>query len=448
MDEQLKALEELGEQFERVARDAGRARRRRAARQRRVLVLAVLGALLAAAAAMAAATGLLTGEPVSNPPGVTFEADEGVGRPVPGRTELLDLRVADPGDGPPWGMRVVRTTRGLGCVQVGRVVDGRLGVLGQNGAFGNDGRFHELPADVLTQAYCQQPDGAGQVFVAISYQGMPASALPRGCRVSGPSRPPRSGPGGLRAPTLPACRPADERIVYLGLLGPRATSVTYADARGRTVTAPVASGGSGGYLVVLRPTERRPARGHLTLGVSPGSGLRSVRYRDHPTCTIRSPRVLGGARNCPLVGYVEPRPRRVTAEQVRARVRATFGPRPVRPAMGGARPGTVVPRQWALTLTFRARLAGDAQSGYAITSTLRGGGRACVFTLAGRVDRDVRAGEIVRETIYVPARCRGSVRGSVRYRPQSSRPQPLPFVGGRNDGALVGRFAVRIPTSG
>lgn len=189
MDEPLKALEELGDQFERAAYAAGRpGRRGRRARRRRVLFLAAVGALLVAATAMAA-SGLLTGEPVRNPPGVTFKADEGLGKPVPDQTNLLDLRVPDPAGGPPWGMRTVRTTRGLGCVQIGRVVEGKLGVLGQNGAFGDDGRFHELPADGLTEAYCEQPDGAGNVFIAISYQGMPASALPQGCRPSAQPEP-------------------------------------------------------------------------------------------------------------------------------------------------------------------------------------------------------------------------------------------------------------------
>jgi hypothetical protein len=82
MNEPLKALEELGDQFERAAYAAGGPRRGRRARRCRVLCLAVLGALLVAATAMVA-SGLLTGEPVRNPAGVTFKADEGLGKPLP-----------------------------------------------------------------------------------------------------------------------------------------------------------------------------------------------------------------------------------------------------------------------------------------------------------------------------------------------------------------------------
>src|SRR3954462_10190554 len=128
MAERLKALDELGDEFERIAAAPGRR-----ALPRRTLVLALLMAILAAAVALAA-TGVLTGEPVSNPPGVKFTPTTGFGTPFPGTARLLDLRVPDPGGGAPWRMRTVRTTRGMGCAQIGRLVNGRLGALGQDGA--------------------------------------------------------------------------------------------------------------------------------------------------------------------------------------------------------------------------------------------------------------------------------------------------------------------------
>src|SRR4051794_2957808 len=278
MAERLRALEELGEEFERVASAARRGR----GRPRRVLVLAVLLAILAAAVALAA-TGVLTGEPVSNPPGARFTPTAGVGTPLPGTARLLDLRVRDPDGGAPWGMRTVRTTRGMGCAQIGRLLGDGLGVLGQDGAFSDDGRFHEIPTTVLSQAECRQTDGAGHVFLAVSYQGMPASALPAGCAA-------RPAPSTLKQPICPA---RDERVIYYGLLGPRARSVTYDDDRGHTVTA-ATSGRDGAYLVVLRPSARHPARGYFAPGTSPASGLKSVQYRDGRVCRIRSPRALGG----------------------------------------------------------------------------------------------------------------------------------------------------------
>ena len=62
---------------------------------------------------------------------------------------VLPLRVADPDGGPPWGLRVARTSRGLLCVEVGRVVGGRIGVLGRDGAFHDDGAFHPFAENYL-----------------------------------------------------------------------------------------------------------------------------------------------------------------------------------------------------------------------------------------------------------------------------------------------------------
>lgn len=42
----------------------------------------------------------------------------------PGQSRMLPIRVADPQGGPPWGLRLVRTTRGDTCVQLGRVQGG------------------------------------------------------------------------------------------------------------------------------------------------------------------------------------------------------------------------------------------------------------------------------------------------------------------------------------
>src|SRR5271157_2043460 len=91
---------------------------------------------------------------------------------LPKGTRLLSLRVPDPAGGPPWGMRVIFTadhgrgdsrdggTAHWGCVQIGRVFHGKLGVLGQDGAFHNDGLFHELP--VQPEA-CGSLNRAGQL---------------------------------------------------------------------------------------------------------------------------------------------------------------------------------------------------------------------------------------------------------------------------------------------
>ncbi len=445
MDKPLKALQELGDEFERVEREQPPPRRARR-RRRRLPLLVVPGMLVVAAAAMAASA-ILTGEPVRNPPGLAFRADEGLGKPKPATIDLLDLRVADPDGGPPWGMRTLRTTRGLGCVQVGRVVDDKLGVLGQDGAFGNDGRFHELPADVLTQAQCQQPDGAGHVFLAVSYQGLPASALAGACRLSGVGKPPRPS-GAPRRPAQPRCPAADERILYFGLLGPRGRSVTYDDATGREITART-HGPDRGYLVVLRPSATRRPSGRFVPSPTPLSGLASVHYDDAPICRIRSPRALGGAKPCPPVGYVAPSGPRVNAGQVSTPVRATVSRKPVKPPWPRVPVGVEIPRMWKLTIAFRARLSADAQRLYLVGVRPRSGA-GCRAVSSGSVNRDVDAGEVVRYTTYLPSRCRGTVRGIVTYRPQPDGPEQVPaflmVLRGVPEGqAVVGRFSVDLP---
>ena len=409
MAERLKALDELGEEFERVASTPTSRR----ARPRRVLVLAVALAILAAAVALAA-TGVLTGEPVSNPPGVRFTPTTGVGTPLAGSAHLLDLRVPDPSGGAPWGMRTVRTTRGMGCAQIGRLVGGRLGVLGQDGAFSADGRFHEIPTTVLSQAECRQSDGAGHVFLAVSYQGMPASALPAGCA----ARPAPS------TPSHPICPAQDERIIYYGLLGPHARSVIYDDDRGHTVTART-SGPDGAYLVVLRPSARHPARGYFAPGTSPASGLKSVLYRDGRVCRIRSPRALGGAKACPLIGYIAPRARRLTSAELAV---------PVHVTVAGTR----------LRISFRARVAADAHSYYIVTARPEHI-RVCGFSASGGpVARDIASGEVVHDTLSIPSQCRGAIHVSVVLHQQRGQPDQLPFSGLPDHDPRVGTATVEV----
>lgn len=445
MDEPLKALEELGAEFERVAHAvaAAPARRLRAGRRGRLLALAAPGLLIAAAAAMAA-TGLLTGAPVHNPHGTVFRATVGVGKPA--STKLLALRVADPDGGPPWGMRTVTTTRGFGCVQVGRVVGGRLGVLGHDGAFGDDGLFHPLPANVLTLAYCQQPDAAGHVFIAVSQRGMPLSAADTGCVVAQPLPLPAGLPRrpiGPAQPVVPTCPAADVRVLYFGLLGPRATRVMYAGIGGRTVSMHV-SRPTGAYLVVRRPSAGHPAQPQFSVGSSPGSGLLSVRYDGARRCTIVSAKRHGGARGCPLVGFVARHPVTVTAAQVRTPVRAAIGRHRVRPHTGDAPSGVRILPQWRITIHFRARHAGDARSNYVtLIEPLRHG--RCSYLSIDPVDHDVAAGDIVRQIAYLPGDCRGTIHGTVSFRSQSASPMQLALAPAAPGGAVAGSFEVHIP---
>lgn len=211
------------EALEATNRAGARRRRRRNA----PLIAAVV--VLAGGAIAAAATGLLTGSPVPNPAGAPVPY-AGYGVPVAADSKLLSLRVADPEGGPPWGMRIVRTTRGLVCAQVGRVYRGQLGQLGIDGVFHNDGRFHLLGSDVLfgtSEAEIQC------VLPSQSFLSQNPSADRSGDPV--PSE-------GVRPPTR------ELRSISYGLLGPHATSVTYTTSSG-LLTTPV-SPGMGAYLIV------------------------------------------------------------------------------------------------------------------------------------------------------------------------------------------------------
>jgi hypothetical protein len=91
------------------------------------------------------------GSPAADPPEIAQlapKADAGTGVVRPGDARVLGVRAEDPDGGPPWGLQLSSTTRGLGCLIVGRVGGGRIGALGRDGAFDNDGRLHPFPRDV------------------------------------------------------------------------------------------------------------------------------------------------------------------------------------------------------------------------------------------------------------------------------------------------------------
>src|SRR5262245_55769686 len=97
-------------------------------------------------AALAAAGVIRVGSPVEDPAAGMLKPHVGLGAVAAGSVRVLPVQAPDPDGGPPWGVRLATTTRGLGCLQAARLVDGRIGVLGRDGAFGNDGQFHPIPA--------------------------------------------------------------------------------------------------------------------------------------------------------------------------------------------------------------------------------------------------------------------------------------------------------------
>ncbi len=214
--------------------------RRRASAHVRVALVAFAFVLATAAITLAATGVILTGSPVGTVRAPIATAGEGI--PVAGGARLLQLRAADPAGGLPWGMRIIHTTRGLICVQIGRVYHDELGQLGVDGAFQNDGRFHPLPTDALPDVLanadgwiggnCASP---GEIYAgdSVGLELSAATSPPQGAGVT-----------------------ADRREISFGLLGAHAVSVTYREGS-RTRTQPVLPG-LGAYLIVQRYTSGRP----------------------------------------------------------------------------------------------------------------------------------------------------------------------------------------------
>jgi hypothetical protein len=198
------------------------------------------------------------------------------------------MRVADPAGGLPWGMRLVHTSRRLVCLQVGRIQGDQLGVLGQDGAYGDDGLFHPVSPDVV---------GYRRETTELS------TCLQSGETTSLEARIPESGVfGSPRSEAIPA---AARRWVSYGLLGPAAVSITYSYA-GETRTISVEPG-SGTYLVVLPNPQKR---GFETGGgassingfVTPQGVISSIAYRvNGKTCDESTPTNEGAAAHpqCP-----------------------------------------------------------------------------------------------------------------------------------------------------
>ena len=267
-----------------------RARPRRAWRRRPVLAGGVaLGGLLVTAGALAATGVLQSGEPIE-PRHVERDPAHGVGVPVGSTARLLPLRVPDPAGGPPWGLRIVTTSRGLACLQLGRVVGDQLGVLGQDGIAGNDGRFHPLPVATASTRLtpCQVPDGAGQYFVGVDrHTYASGDSTKRSCRGRD-----------WHSRARRRCPAKDERRVAYGLLGPQATRVSFVDGTSMEPTAP-----EGAYLSV------RPGKGVepvTSMGGGPPVGVfdaavKRVDYRDGTPC----PEPGAKRASCPPKGYVE-----------------------------------------------------------------------------------------------------------------------------------------------
>ena len=431
------------------------------ARRGSIGLMFAVGLLMLAAVAYATTQLIQTGAPVTSEE--SFSANAGVGIAIPRTAGLLGIAAPDPAGGPPWTMRVYDTSRGLGCAQVGRLVGGRIGVLGEDGAFGDDGRFHPLPTQASqAEGECVLLDARGHAFLGVATFGEPASGLPRECHLLG-----------SRAASE-RCGRGDPRDVFYGLLGPDARSITYT-AEGQTRTIPTV-GSEGAYLIV----ERSPAGlagtggGGEAVGALPAGGgsmsgrngshvplrqpIRRITYAGGRTCSLTRHGFRNGhGHNClPPIGYIAPRIHMPSAHEMASAVQV----RPILAQPIASRPRV---RQLELLVSFIAHAAvTSALSGYSVFVQEPDSGR-CAKRNRGvgsgePLARDVKAGERVQVTVpsiqsassMFPG-CPGIARGTVTYSVPSEEVSPSSiasfglFARGRTHTVTVGRFTYDNP---
>jgi len=325
-------VNDVFDELESQLRGAVRARRRTRPAwlrrgHRRSPALVLIAMLVITAGALAAGGVIGIGAP-AEPHESSFYALKGGGI-VKGTVRLLGVSTPDPVGGAPWGMRVLSTKRGEGCAQVGRLLDGKLGALGQDSAFHDDGLFHEFTVNTFgAERACTLLDGNDRLFLNATVGDIPASAWrgnfpDKGCVPSTAGPYERFAEDGKRKP-YPICPQADERNLYYGLLGPDAKSITYT-LDDQSHTQPT-TGPEGAYLLVTKasPTQLFNFNAGGTQDVVPVDGpITALNYRDGATCHLTSKSWIGGKDACTPelqvpVGWVPPRTPAPTAAQVTA----------------------------------------------------------------------------------------------------------------------------------
>ncbi len=397
------------------------------------------------------------------------------GGSVPVGTVQLAATTPDPSGGLPWGLRLIQRRRLAACLQIGRLRDGRIGALGQDGSYRNDGRFHPIP--VTRNSPCDRTDASGHLFVDVFEQNVAASAAFGG---GGPgciaSRPPARLLRHRPLPHIGICPPRDLRNIAYGVLGPDAISITYTIA-GRQRSVP--TGPDGAYIVVLPATARTCtvggplggrrcllSSGETTAGQLESGVITSVRYRDGHVCGLPAPSAAGTPEaSCPNAGYVHyPRyvPPVVTPGEARTPLHARFAvtrricylpgrtaftqdlipcPHAIPP---GYRLGQSGPRTLLITVTFKARVAADNHHQVYEFSVGRGSGPGCAGGgggVSGTSMIPIRVGQLVRFQDQ-ESPCHGTYAGVITYQPDGGDGQDtLSWDTPIRDGSvLVGRF--------
>jgi hypothetical protein len=457
--------------------DAPRGRwRERRARRRVALALAVAAAVL-----MGAGGGALlfaSGKPLPPAYELSPASTVGLGRPLAPSLALLPLRVADPAGGPPWGMRVIATTRGLACIQAGRVVAGRLGGIGIGYAFKGDGRFHPFAAaDAVSEDSCATLAANGLAF----QPGAPAIVTADGLPLAGENLWPYERvhcdlPGqedwGVRCPQ------DDLREVAVGMLGPDAASIRVSVPGKEFTVKPY--GPDGAYLIVL-PAPNNSNRGsglsaylHHNYERSPSLATLTVTYKDGSHCRIPAE---SQKQTCTPKGLVisSPMP---TAAKLRTPLHVSYRPSmahspplSVTARGGGTFPSVFHPSEKpgpGLAISFTAPVAApNISNGYDVELEPQAlaGCSTPALILSQPTQQTIAAGQRVQMGVSLEGSCRTTYRGRVFFVGSSgsyseartsahSREGPLYeviaglFSGPRRSsapGITVGRFTLTIP---
>lgn len=211
--------------------------RRRFARLPAVTLVALVGT---AGAAVAATQLLDLGKPVdpaaspSDVPGST-----------PDSYRLVDVRVPDPDGGPDWGLATYEQQGApVTCAFVGRVQGTALGVIGADGLFADDGRFHELRPSSPKSMTCGGGDLDTEFLLGRSAETIPANGY-TGVSVGADATSGCAVPGDEAGRA--ACESSRLRRVKYGFAGRKAVRVRYGDQ-----DVAVSPASSGAYLFVSR----------------------------------------------------------------------------------------------------------------------------------------------------------------------------------------------------
>ena len=210
-------------------------------------------------------------------------------------TVRLVAETPDPRGGLPWGLRAFQTTRGQTCLQVGRVQHGTIGVIGQDGAWANDHRFHPISPNAYTGDSCSQTDGQGHAFNNVAEDGAWRSPA-RTCHGG------RAGKATAAADLTPVANNRHARgticaILTTGCSARRGQHHVHR-ARWPTLTEPT-NGPNGAYLIVSAPGTRGQtclleaghgrscSSGGRTAGPELQSGvITQITYRNGSACEL------------------------------------------------------------------------------------------------------------------------------------------------------------------